>query len=161
MGRVRLDIIDDKMGIHVKLAEALGALDNGSFVEVGDLIDNDDYRDLYETKALTASPTQIAMIADDGHIYDEHDDGYDIVVEKGAIVRAYLLHINQVVTVDVARLDGTGFKKGDKLVPVAGGVKLGKVATSSATDETATPVAVVQALEEDMEGNELVVIKFL
>lgn len=155
MGKMRKDLRDPKMGVHIKLDASLGEVDNGAFVELGKIVDNDEGSQLREGKALTEGAREIAIICSDGHRYDDLDDGQDIVLESGAIVRGYKLQAIQIFTIEMARL-AQECVAGDYLVPVVGTVKLGKIGATKAN-----AVAKVLAVEFDAEGNKLAVIDFL
>ena len=112
MAKVRLDKVNDKKVISVKVAKET---QDGTFVAVkkvlGEAVTG---REVYVAEDLTAGVAKgrIAMIAMDTHRYDELRDervgaeGIDKKALQNDIVRAYILDAGDIVSIDDAELVG-------------------------------------------------------
>ena len=156
MAKVRLDKVNDKKVISVKVAKET---QDGTFVAVKKVLGEDALgREVYVAEDLTAGVAKgrIAMIAMDTHRYDELRDervgaeGIDKKALQNDIVRAYILDAGDIISTDNAELEamevGTLLK--------AGAGKLVDGATE------ADAVAVVIAKEKWC-GVDVAVIQFL
>ena len=118
MGRLRLDIINDKMVVTL---EAQEHVENGAFGKVGkikdvDTLDRETYKLLpltggekageivfvahnghrYEAKAIGSKPSPIGG----GKFYEELNDGFDVSVEAGELTRGYFTSRRDVISVE-------------------------------------------------------------
>ena len=112
MAKIRLDKVNDKKVISVKVAKET---QDGTFVAVkkvlGEAVTG---REVYVAEDLTAGVAKgrIAMIAMDTHRYDELRDervgaeGIDKKALQNDIVRAYILDAGDIVSIDDAELVG-------------------------------------------------------
>ena len=112
MAKIRLDKVNDKKVISVKVAKET---QDGTFVAVKKVLGEDALgREVYVAEDLTAGVAKgrIAMIAMDTHRYDELRDervgaeGIDKKALQNDIVRAYILDAGDIVSIDDAELVG-------------------------------------------------------
>ena len=125
MGRLRLDIVDDKM---VRVLSIDEKVDNGAFGYISHIKDVDDLgRESYEFKAFEAEGAkgQIVFVADDGFRYKAPEmieevslmrpanpkkpynavknDGFDVVADpamNGGVTRGYAIHQMDMISVE-------------------------------------------------------------
>lgn len=111
MAKIRLDKVNDKKVISVKVAKET---QDGTFVAVKKVLGEDALgREVYVAEDLTAGVAKgrIAMIAMDTHRYDELRDervgaeGIDKKALKDDIVRAYILDAGDIISTDNAELE--------------------------------------------------------
>lgn len=126
---VELNHVDDKMAVSVKLGVDC---EDGGIVKIDKLADCKFGKlDLGEEALAGVSLTDevgdmYALIATDNHRYDERVLSGDVPKHKtGDLVRGYLFHTGQRVTIEKALFDGE-ITEGDVLVPVTGDTKLKK-----------------------------------
>ena len=155
MAKVRLDKVNDKKVISVKVAKET---QDGTFVAVkkvlGEAVTG---REVYVAEDLTAGVAKgrIAMIAMDTHRYDELRDervgaeGIDKKALQNDIVRAYILDAGDIVSIDDAEL--VGMDAGALLKAGAG-----KLVAGTDTDAIAMIIA-----KEKWCGVDVAVIQFL
>lgn len=110
MAKIRLDKVNDKKVISVKVAKET---QDGTFVAVKKVLGEDALgREVYVAEDLTAGVAKgrIAMIAMDTHRYDEYRDervgaeGIDKKCKQNDIVRAYILDAGDIISTDNAEL---------------------------------------------------------
>lgn len=111
MAKIRLDKVNDKKVISVKVAKET---QDGTFVAVKKVLGEDALgREVYVAEDLTAGVAKgrIAMIAMDTHRYDELRDervgaeGIDKKALQNDIVRAYVLDAGDIISTDNAELE--------------------------------------------------------
>ena len=111
MAKIRLDKVNDKKVISVKVAKET---QDGTFVAVKKVLGEDALgREVYVAEDLTAGVAKgrIAMIAMDTHRYDELRDervgaeGIDKKALQNDIVRAYILDAGDIISTDNAELE--------------------------------------------------------
>ena len=156
MAKIRLDKVNDKKVISVKVAKET---QDGTFVAVKKVLGEDALgREVYVAEDLTAGVAKgrIAMIAMDTHRYDELRDervgaeGIDKKCKQNDVVRAYILDAGDIISTDNAELEamevGTLLKAGaGKLV--SGGTDADAVAMIIAKEVwCGAKVAVIQFL---------------
>lgn len=156
MAKIRLDKVNDKKVISVKVAKET---QDGTFVAVKKVLGEDALgREVYVAEDLTAGVAKgrIAMIAMDTHRYDEYRDervgaeGIDKKCKQNDVVRAYILDAGDIISTDNAELEamavGTLLKAGaGKLV--SGGTDADAVAMIIAKEVwCGANVAVIQFL---------------
>ena len=156
MAKIRLDKVNDKKVISVKVAKET---QDGTFVAVKKVLGEDALgREVYVAEDLTAGVAKgrIAMIAMDTHRYDEYRDervgaeGIDKKCKKDDIVRAYILDAGDIISTDNAEL--VAMNVGDLLKAGAG--KL----VSGGTDADAVAMIIAK---EVWCGANVAVIQFL
>ena len=156
MAKIRLDKVNDKKVISVKVAKET---QDGTFVAVKKVLGEDALgREVYVAEDLTAGVAKgrIAMIAMDTHRYDEFRDervgaeGIDKKCKQDDIVRAYILDAGDIISTNDAELEvmevGALLKAGaGKLV--SGGTDADAVAMIIAKENwCGAKVAVIQFL---------------
>ena len=111
MAKIRLDKVNDKKVISVKVAKET---QDGTFVAVKKVLGEDALgREVYVAEDLIAGVAKgrIAMIAMDTHRYDELRDervgaeGIDKKALQNDIVRAYILDAGDIISTDNAELE--------------------------------------------------------
>lgn len=156
MAKIRLDKVNDKKVISVKVAKET---QDGTFVAVKKVLGEDALgREVYVADDLTAGVAKgrIAMIAMDTHRYDEYRDervgaeGIDKKALQNDIVRAYILDAGDIISTDNAEL--VAMNVGDLLKAGAG--KL----VSGGTDADAVAMIIAK---EVWCGANVAVIQFL
>ena len=156
MAKIRLDKVNDKKVISVKVAKET---QDGTFVAVKKVLGEDALgREVYVADDLTAGVAKgrIAMIAMDTHRYDELRDervgaeGIDKKALQNDIVRAYILDAGDIISTDNAEL--VAMNVGDLLKAGAG--KL----VSGGTDADAVAMIIAK---EVWCGAKVAVIQFL
>ena len=156
MAKIRLDKVNDKKVISVKVAKET---QDGTFVAVKKVLGEDALgREVYVADDLTAGVAKgrIAMIAMDTHRYDEYRDervgaeGIDKKCKQNDIVRAYILDAGDIISTDNAEL--VAMNVGDLLKAGAG--KL----VSGGTDADAVAMIIAK---EVWCGANVAVIQFL
>ena len=156
MAKIRLDKVNDKKVISVKVAKET---QDGTFVAVKKVLGEDALgREVYVAEDLTAGVAKgrIAMIAMDTHRYDEYRDervgaeGIDKKALQNDIVRAYILDAGDIISTDNAEL--VAMNVGDLLKAGAG--KL----VSGGTDADAVAMIIAK---EVWCGANVAVIQFL
>lgn len=156
MAKIRLDKVNDKKVISVKVAKET---QDGTFVAVKKVLGEDALgREVYVAEDLTAGVAKgrIAMIAMDTHRYDELRDervgaeGIDKKALQNDIVRAYILDAGDIISTDNAEL--VAMNVGDLLKAGAG--KL----VSGGTDADAVAMIIAK---EIWCGANVAVIQFL
>lgn len=156
MAKIRLDKVNDKKVISVKVAKET---QDGTFVAVKKVLGEDALgREVYVAEDLTAGVAKgrIAMIAMDTHRYDELRDervgaeGIDKKALQNDIVRAYILDAGDIISTDNAEL--VAMNVGDLLKAGAG--KL----VSGGTDADAVAMIIAK---EVWCGANVAVIQFL
>lgn len=156
MAKIRLDKVNDKKVISVKVAKET---QDGTFVAVKKVLGEDALgREVYVAEDLTAGVAKgrIAMIAMDTHRYDELRDervgaeGIDKKALQHDIVRAYILDAGDIISTDNAEL--VAMNVGDLLKAGAG--KL----VSGGTDADAVAMIIAK---EVWCGAKVAVIQFL
>lgn len=156
MAKIRLDKVNDKKVISVKVAKET---QDGTFVAVKKVLGEDALgREVYVAEDLTAGVAKgrIAMIAMDTHRYDELRDervgaeGIDKKALQNDIVRAYILDAGDIISTDNAEL--VAMNVGDLLKAGAG--KL----VSGGTDADAVAMIIAK---EVWCGAKVAVIQFL
>lgn len=133
-----------------------GELENGAFVSVGTLVDNELGRETYELKKLTGEAGEVVgFVSDPCLMYDVREDERDFVCGQNEVIRTYLPNQTTVGTFALKHFEeGSSLNKGDKLYAKASGIVLAKV--------DASQPAVAEVIEKvDFEGQESVVIKFI
>lgn len=136
--------------------ETGGELENGAFVEIGVLEDNELGRETYSLTKLTGEANkQIGFVSSPALMYDERQDERDFVCGADELIRTYKPNTSTVATFALKHFeDGQSLVAGDLLVPKATSTQLTKL-----TDEATAFAQVVT--KEDFEGQESLVIKFL
>lgn len=156
MAKIRLDKVNDKKVISVKVAKET---QDGTFVAVKKVLGEDALgREVYVAEDLIAGVAKgrIAMIAMDTHRYDELRDervgaeGIDKKALQNDIVRAYILDAGDIISTDNAEL--VAMNVGDLLKAGAG--KL----VSGGTDADAVAMIIAK---EVWCGANVAVIQFL
>ena len=156
MAKIRLDKVNDKKVISVKVAKET---QDGTFVAVKKVLGEDALgREVYLAEDLTAGVAKgrIAMIAMDTHRYDELRDervgaeGIDKKALQNDIVRAYILDAGDIISTDNTEL--VAMNVGDLLKAGAG--KL----VSGGTDDDAVAMIIAK---EVWCGAKVAVIQFL
>ena len=133
-----------------------GELENGAFVEIGALENNDLGRETYVLAKLTGEAhKQVGFVSSPALMYDERLDERDFVCMVDELIRVYKPNTSTVGTVAKKHFDNAdGLKAGDLLVPKASSTQLTKL-----TSEEKAYAQVIA--KEDFEGQESLVIKFL
>lgn len=145
MGRLRLDIVNDKMGQHLVTKEAIH---NGAFGRIVTIKDVDTLdREAYVVEKFNGEEVagDIVFIAHDGHRYAdkkmgvdrdpsgkffvELNDGFDVVVPAGEMTRGYHLSRRDLISVEphvltgeekCAKISECDLHVGDLLAPKSG-----------------------------------------
>lgn len=133
-----------------------GELENGAFVSVGTLVDNELGRETYELKKLTGEAGEVVgFVSDPCLMYDVREDERDFVCGQEELIRTYLPNQTTVGTFALKHFENGGsLVKGDKLYAKASGIVLAKV--------DADQTAIAEVIEKvDFEGQESVVIRFI
>ena len=135
-----------------------GELENGAFVEIGALEDNELGRETYKLTKLTADSgvkKQIGFVSSPALMYDERQDERDFVCAQDELIRVYKPNSSTIGTFALKHFDnGASLEAGDLLTP--------KATTTQLTKVTGDEKVVAQVmLKEDFEGQESLVIKFL
>lgn len=133
-----------------------GELENGAFVSVGVLADNELGRETYELKKLTGEAGEVVgFVSDPCLMYDVREDERDFVCGVEELIRTYLPNQTTVGTFATKHFDTpAALAKGDKLYAKAGGTVLAKVDADQA--------AIAEVIEKvDFEGQESLVIRFI
>lgn len=133
-----------------------GELENGAFVSVGTLVDNELGRETYELKKLTGEAGEVVgFVSDPCLMYDVREDERDFVCGQNEVIRTYLPNQTTVGTFALKHFEGgSSLNKGDKLYAKASGIVLAKV--------DASQPAVAEVIEKvTFEGQESLVIKFI
>lgn len=131
-------------------------LENGAFVEIGVLKDNELGRDTYSLAKLTGEANkQIGFVSSPALMYDERQDERDFVCAVDELVRVYKPNTSTIGTFALKHFDGAeSLVAGDLLVP--------KATTNQLTKLTVEETAFAQVVaKEDFEGQESLVIRFL
>lgn len=132
-------------------------LENGAFVEVGTIIEDELGRDTYKLTKLSGEAGKIVgFVSSPSLMYDEREDERDFVCGTDELIRAYIPNKSTVATYAMKHFDnnGTGLVAGDKLCAKANSITLAKV--------TADEVAIAEVMDkEDFEGQESLVLRFL
>lgn len=130
-------------------------LENGAFVEVGTIKDNELGRETYVLSKLSGEAGKvIGFVSSPSLMYDEREDERDFVCLANELIRTYLPNKTTVGTFALKHFEnGSTLNVKDKLYAKASGTILAKVAGSE------TPVAEVIA-KEDFEGQESLVLRF-
>jgi len=84
-------------------------IDNGNIVELGDLLEAEEYREVYKAKAPTGTfdETKMALVANPEVMYEEDKrDLADYYNEAGKIIRVYKLHVGDIFSVTEEAFDG-------------------------------------------------------
>lgn len=132
-----------------------GELENGAFVAIGALEDNDLGRETYKLTKLTGKDSVIGFVSSPNLMYDEREDERDFVCSQDELIRTYIPNKSTVGTFALKHFEnGSSLNKGDKLTPKASSTTLTKV--------TSTEPVVAEVIEKvDFEGQESLVIKFV
>lgn len=131
-------------------------LENGAFVEIGILKDNEYGRETYVLSKLTGEANkQIGFVSSPSLMYDERQDERDFVCGVNELIRTYKPNTSTIGTFALKHFDNpSGLSAGDLLIPKASSTQLTKL-----TDEGKAFAQVVT--KEDFEGQESLVVKFL
>lgn len=133
-----------------------GELENGAFVEIGTLEDNELGRETYGLSKLSgAEGAVVGFVSSPSLMYDVREDERDFVCGADELIRTYIPNKSTVGTFALKHFEnGEALAKGDKLYAKASGIVLAKV--------EADEKAIAQVIEKvDFEGQESVVIRFL
>lgn len=132
-----------------------GELENGAFVAVGALEDNELGRETYKLTKLTTKDSVIGFVSSPNLMYDEREDERNFVCAQDELIRTYIPNKSTVGTFALKHFEnGSSLNKGDKLTPKASSTTLTKV--------TASETVVAEVVEKvDFEGQESLVIKFV
>lgn len=133
-----------------------GELENGAFVEIGVLEDNELGRETYALSKLTGEANkQVGFVSSPSLVYDERQDERDFVCAVDELIRVYKPNTSTIGTFAKKHFDNAGaLNAGDLLVPKATSTQL----TKSTNEEKAYAQVIAK---EDFEGQESLVIKFL
>lgn len=131
-------------------------LENGAFVEIGAVEDNELGRETYGLKKLTGEANkQVGFVSSPSVMYDERQDERDFVCGTNELIRTYKPNTSTVSTHALKHFEnGATLAKGDLLVPKANSTVLTKL-----TGEGKAFAEVIA--KEDFEGQESLVLKFL
>ena len=188
MGRLRLDIVDDKM---VRVLSIDEKVDNGAFGYISHIQNVDDLgRESYEFKAFGSDGAkgQIVFVADDGFRYKAPEmieevslmrpanpkkpynavknDGFDVVADpamNGGVTRGYAIHQMDMISVEPhVLLGGEAVTTLDKVTLKAGDLLKPKASSHNLekTETLAEAIAVVDGVELWC-GYPVVVVRFL
>ena len=155
MAKIRLDKVNDKKVISVKVAKET---QDGTFVAVKKVLGEDALgREVYVAEDLTAGVAKgrIAMIAMDTHRYDEFRDervgaeGIDKKCKQDDIVRAYILDAGDIISTNDAELE---------VMEVGALLKAGAGKLVAGTDADAVAMIIAK---ENWCGAKVAVIQFL
>lgn len=130
-------------------------LENGAFVEVGTIVDNELGRETYTLSKLSGEEGKIVgFVASPALMYDATKDERDFECLEGELIRTYIPNKSTVATFALKHFEGgASLAVGDKLCAKADGVVLAKV--------TSGEVAIAEVIaKEDFEGQESVVLRF-
>lgn len=132
-----------------------GELENGAFVAIGALEDNDLGRETYKLTKLTGTDTVIGFVSSPNLRYDEREDERDFVCAQDELIRTYIPNSTTVGTFAYKHFENAeSLNKGDKLTPKASSTQLTKVTSSE-------PVVAEVVEKTDFEGQESLVIRFV
>lgn len=191
MGRLRLDIVDDKM---VRVLSIDEKVDNGAFGYISHIKDVDDLgREAYEFKAFGSDGAkgQIVFVADDGFRYKAPEmieevslmrpanpkkpynavknDGFDVVADpamNGGVTRGYAIHQMDMISVEPhVLLGGEPVTTLEKVTLKAGDLLKPKASSHNLQKiETSETLADAIAVVDGVElwcGYPVVVVRFL
>ncbi|MGL5647236.1 MAG: hypothetical protein ACRDDY_05245 [Clostridium sp.] len=131
-----------------------GDLENGAFVEIGVLEDNELGRETYGLSKLTGTG-QVGFVSSPSLMYDERQDERDFVCKADELIRTYIPNKSTVGTFAEKHFEnGAALVAGDKLAAKANSTVLTK-----AVGDAAVVAQVIT--REDFEGQVSVVVKFL
>lgn len=132
-----------------------GELENGAFVAIGSLEDNELGRETYALSKLAEGDTVIGFVSSPSLMYDEREDERQFVCKQDELIRTYIPNSTTVGTFALKHFDnGASLQKGDKLTP--------KATTTQLTKVTGSEKVVAQVIEKiDFEGQESLVIRFV
>lgn len=131
-------------------------LENGAFVEIGTVEDNELGRETRKLTKLTGAKNKlVGFISSPSVMYDERQDERDFVCKQNELIRAYIPNKSTISTHALKHFEnGSALAKDDFLYAKANGTVLAKV--------TGDEVAVAQVVaKEDFEGQESIVLRFL
>ena len=105
-------------------------LENGAIVKLGALEGRPEGGEVYAADELTNEKGDVyALIAHDGHKYDDREDERDFVAKEETLVRAYLLKRGEIYTISKKAHISGEVAKNDILEPKATSYQLQKCAT--------------------------------
>lgn len=133
-----------------------GELENGAFVEIGSLQDNELGRETYGLGKLTGEANKrIGFVSDPCLMYDVRDNERNFVCKADELIRTYMPNKSTVATFALKHLEG-----GDKLVK--GDLLMAKANSTQLTKLVGDVQAVARVVEkEDFEGQDSLVLGFL
>lgn len=132
-----------------------GELENGAFVAIGALEDNDLGRETYKLTKLGAKDTVVGFVSSPSLMYDEREDERQFVCKQDELIRTYIPNSTTVGTFALKHFEnGETLQKEDKLTVKAGTTQLTKVTS----DEKVIAEVVEKA---DFEGQDSLVIRFV
>lgn len=131
-------------------------LENGAFVKVGELEDNEAGRETYKLSKLSAGDEKfLGFISSPNLMYDERQDERDYVCAQDELVRVYRPNSSTVGTFAKKHFnDDSSINVGDKLTIHPSSNQLTKVTSEE-------EVVAILIAKEDFEGQESFVIRFV
>lgn len=136
--------------------ETGGSLENGAFVSVGALEDNELGRETYSLGKLKGEAGEIVgFVSSPNLMYDVRDDERDFICGENELIRTYLPNQTTVGTYALKHFEnGSALVKGDKLCAKAG--------TTTLTKVSADEKVIAKVIEKtDFEGQESIVLQFI
>lgn len=130
-------------------------LENGAFVAIGALENNELGRETYKLSKLTGKDTVIGFVSSPNLMYDETKDERDFVCLKEELIRTYIPNSTTVGTFALKHfVSGKTLQAGDKLTP--------KPSTTQLTKVTGDEPVVAEVIEKtSFEGQESLVVRFI
>lgn len=136
--------------------DTAGELENGAFVEIKTIVDNELGRETYGLGKLTGEANKrVGFVSDPCLMYDVRDNERNFVCAVDALIRTYIPNKSTVATYALKHFEnGASLVKGDLLMPKANSTQLTKL--------VGDVVAVAEVIEkEDFEGQDSLVLRFL